>query len=244
MKTHLLIATATLVLSTSSCTTYSFGHRDRNCNPDERLESLVAAYDACKGGSAEDDGRLIVDCDREWNAIERLSIEFPEHAPSLMANAVIAYDERSPQKSQRYLDALLAIESSYPEAAILRSRVAMDEGNLQLARRVLDMQVAYTPNHAGVREALSSVLYMSRDLEGAGTQLALAEKLGAPAWRVAFNRGLIAEAAGRPADAQRLYRAAVDGNPDFTPAQDRLNRENAGSGYNQTKSPTGKTGGG
>lgn len=243
MKTHLLIATAALVITTS-CTTYSFGHRDRNCNPDERLQGLVAAYDACKNGTAEEDGRILVDCDRQWNDIERLSLEFPGHTPTLMANAVIAYGERAPQKSQRYLDALFAIEKSYPEAAVLRSRVAMDEGNMQLARRVLEMQTAYTPNHAGVREALSSVLYMNHDLEGAEKELAQAEKLGAPAWRVAFNRGLIAEAAGRPADAQRQYRAALDGNPDFAPARARLDGENAGSGYNKATSPPGAAGGG
>lgn len=209
-------------LCASGCATNSsFGHRDTSCNPDERLADLVAAYESCRDGSGHY-GDLIPDCGSEWLAIERLALEFPRHVPTLMANAVIAYDEREPVKAKRYLDALFTLERSHPDAAVLRSRVAIDEGNMPLARRVLETQVAYTPNEPSVREALSSVHYMSHDLDAAVREITAAEKLGAPAWRVAFNRGLIAEAAGRPTDAQRYFQAALDANPEFAPARARL----------------------
>lgn len=224
------ISFATLALLIAGCqTNYSFGHRDPYCNPDERLEELLAAYEDCRTGHSVHEDDLVADCSSEWLAVERLAIEFPRHVPTLMANAVIAYDERDPIKAKRYLDGLFSLENSHPDAAILRCRVAIDEGNLPLARRVVETQLAYTPNEAGVHEAYSSVLYMSRDIDGAVREISMAEKLGAPAWRVAFNRGLIAEAAGRPNDAQRYYQAALDGNPDFAPARARLSGARSGS---------------
>ena len=227
MKTHPFLAV--LALSLSSCATGTFGHRDPNCNPDERLEGLVAAYDECHSGRQQTSNDLIFDCSAEWLAIERLATEFPRHAPTLMANAVIAYDEHDRVKAKRYLDALFSIEDSHPVGAVLRSRVAIDEGNMPMARRVIETQIAYTPNEHAVREAYSSILYMSRDLEGAAREITLAEKQGAPPWRVAYNRGLIAEAGGRTADAQRQYQAALDANPEFTPARARLTGAKTGS---------------
>jgi tetratricopeptide (TPR) repeat protein len=218
-----------MALASSACTTASFGHRERNTDPDERLDALVSAYQDSRGGKDTNDSHLLVDAERSAAELEQLALEFPRHVRTLQANAVIAYDNHDHAKTQRYLAALFAVEPSYPEAAILRSRVAIDEGNLPLARRQLEAQVDYTPNHAGVREALSSVLYMSGDLDGAARSIAVAEKLGAPAWRVAFNRGLLAEAAGRPADAQRFYRAALDANPEFEPAKARMEGAKAGS---------------
>lgn len=210
-------------------TNYSFGHRDPECNPDMRLEKLVQAYDECHDGGSQQSNGIIFDCSAEWLEIERLATEFPRHVPTLMANAVIAYDEKDRVKSKRYLDAIFSIENSHPDAAVLRSRVAIDEGNMPLARRVIETQLAYTPNEPSVREAYSSILYMSQDLEGATREIALAEKQGAPAWRVSYNRGLIAEAAGRAADAQQHFQAAVDANPQFMPARARLTGGKAGS---------------
>jgi tetratricopeptide (TPR) repeat protein len=226
---HAFTLLAVAVCVTSCNTNYSFGHRDPNCNPDERLEGLVRAYDECHDGNENYSNGIIFDCSEEWLAIERLATEFPRHVPTLMANAVIAYDERDRVKSKRYLDALFSIENSHPTAAVLRSRVAIDEGNMPLARRVIETQLAYTPNDPSVREAYSSVLYMSKDLEGATREIAVAEKQGAPAWRVAYNRGLIAEAAGRGADAQRQFQAALDANPEFAPARARLTSTKGGS---------------
>lgn len=229
MKLHATILALALAFVASACTTYSFGHRDTNCDPDERLAQLLDDYEECHRHSDGNGTHLAVDCDRAAVAIERLATEFPRHVPTLQAIAVIAYDNGDRAKAQRYLAAVFAIEPSYPEAAILRSRVAIEEGNLRLAREQLENQVVYTPNHAGVHEALSSVYYLSGEMERASSAITRAEKLGAPAWRVAFNRGLLAEAAGRTTEAQRQYRAALDANPEFTPARARLDGAPAGT---------------
>jgi hypothetical protein len=53
-------------------------------------------------------------------------------------------------------------------------------------------------------------------------ELSMAGALGAPAWRVAYHRGLIEEASGRLAQASRFYEEALQGNPGWPPAESRL----------------------
>jgi tetratricopeptide (TPR) repeat protein len=216
-----------LVLPLAACTSYSFGHRDTNCDPDQRLDALL---DQWEQGKDPNSGRIVVDNDRIRYDIERLSLEFPAHVRTQMACAVLAYEAKEPEKAQNYLDRVLKDQPGHPEAGILRSRIAIDEGNLQLAKRVLETQVQYRPDNAGLREALSGVLYMSKDLEGAKAAIAAAERLGAPAWRVAFHRGLIAEASGDVAEARRQYQAAAESNPEYQPAKARLSGMNAAGG--------------
>ncbi len=251
MSTHATMKNTTiacaLLLSAviTACQGSSFGHRSPECDPDKRLAELLHDYDACKNGRGEGDGgnQVLVDCDRVWNQIERLSMDFPRHAPSMMANAVIAYDERQNDKADRYLNTVFSLQPVHAEAAILKSRIAIEVGNLPAAQRLLANQVRCTPDHAGLREALSAVLYMSGDLPGAGASLDMAEGLGAPPWRIAFNRGLIAEKSGDRSAAEQQYEAAVAGNPEFQPAQSRLAGIRAMSGYNSAASPPAVEGG-
>ena len=119
-------------------------------------------------------------------------------------------------------DRILAAEPVHPDAAVLRGQCAIRDGNLPAAVRLLEQQKSYSPDHAGVREALSATYFVMKELDPAARELDAAEKLGAPAWRIAYNRGLIAEAKGDRAGALAAYQAAVDANPDFGPARSRL----------------------
>lgn len=243
MKTFTsIVAALLLTICGTSCKSYSFGHRDPNCNVDERLAGLLAAYDRAKQ-PGEHKKEYLVDCDRVRNSIERLALEFPTHVPTLMANAVLAHDALENTKSARYLDSLFSLEPVHADAAVLRSEIALDEGNLPGARRLVEAQISYAPDHARLREMHSLVLYLSRDLEGARAEIGAAEKLGAPAWRVAYHRGLIAESAGDVAEARRQLQTAVDANPEFKPARSRLTGIDAGTSYNAAQSPPGKDGG-
>jgi len=240
---HLIAALA--LFAGAACSTTTFGHRDPDCNPDSRLAKLMAHYQDCRAGHIPDgqDGQVLFDCDRVPTEIAHLLLEFPNHAPTLMANAVIAYDAHDPAQAEHYLDRVLAAEPIHPEAAILKSRIGIETGNLPSAKRLLEEQVHLSPDHAGLRESYSAVLYLSGDLRDASTQLDAAERLGAPPWRIAFNRGLIAEKAGDGKKAEQQYEAAVAANPEFKPAQSRLAGKRAETGYNANPSPPGKTGG-
>lgn len=243
IRTLLLSLCAAFALA--ACHT-SFGHRDQACSPDQRLDELLDQYDHAKNGGVDalDGGRhLVYDCERIHNEIERLALEFPRHPRILLANGALAYETREPEKAAGYLDDLFEIEPSSPDGAVLRSRIAIDAGNVPAAKRLLTTQLGYRPDHAGLHEALASALYLERDLAGARMELALAERLKAPSWRVAYHRGLIAEAAGDVEGAQREFQRAHDENPQFTRAKSRLEGARAANGYNASLPPV-KSGGG
>ena len=154
----------------------------------------------------------------------------PLHAPTLMANAVVAYDERQPIKAQQYLDQILAQPRSYPDAVVLRSRIAIEEGNLPFARRLLEQQIRLVPDHAGLHETFGAALYLDGQLEDATRELTSAAGLGAPGWRIAYHLGLVDEAAGRFDEALKHYAEALAGNPGWAPAQSRANALRARAG--------------
>jgi Flp pilus assembly protein TadD len=66
-------------------------------------------------------------------------------------------------------------------------------------------------------------LYLDGRLPEATLELTTAQVLGAPRWRVAYHLGLVEEAAGRFAEASRHYGEALEGNPEWAPAQSRFN---------------------
>ncbi|MBL8861918.1 MAG: tetratricopeptide repeat protein [Planctomycetes bacterium] len=227
-RSHLLFALVALLAG--GCATSSFGHRSENCDPDQRLEQLLDAYESGRNGGINSSGNLLADCQRARNAIERLALEFPAHAPTLLAAGQLAYENGEREKAQNYVDQIFRLQPIYPAAGVLRAQIATDEGNVPLARRVLETQIQYTPDHALLRESHAKVLFLSGDLSGAASAVDAAEALGAPAWRVAFHRGLIAEKAGRAAEARAQYQACIDANPSYAAAKSRLSGMNAQGG--------------
>ena len=211
-----------------ACTTPYPGYRHEGMGPDERLLDLVDAHQAnvarhaAMGPRKTDEDYLLVDSGRVMNELRRLHLEFPTHVPTLFTLASFAYGSGQSARAGGYLDTLFDIQPVHPEAGILRSRIALDEGNLAAARRVLDQQVRYTPDHAGLREAASCVAYLDHDLEQARTELVMARRLGAPPDRVAFNLGLIEEGVGNTAEAIQNYEVALSHNPEFAQAKSRL----------------------
>jgi tetratricopeptide (TPR) repeat protein len=147
-----------------------------------------------------------------------------------MANAVIAYDEKRTVDAQQFLDLILGQGRTYPDAAVLRGEIAIEEGNVPYALRMLEEQIGLAPAHAGLRETHAAALYVDGRMAEARNELALAERLGAPRWRIAYHRGLIEEAAGRRDQAATYYMEAVTGNPSFEPAASRLKALRASAG--------------
>src|SRR5215470_4206934 len=163
-----------------------------------------------RGGGSE--------CDRLELEIARLAVVCPGHAPTLMANAVIAYDNHRPTEAQQYLDQILSQPRPYPDAAVLRAQIALEEGNVPFARRLVEQEIMLVPDHAGLHEMRAAIFFLDRRLDDARNELARAEALGAPRWRVAYHLGVIEELSGRPEEAARLYMEALQGNPDWAAA--------------------------
>jgi len=154
--------------------------------------------------------------------IDDLAARCPRHSPTLFASAVLAYAAGDREGAARGLDAALASEPSHVGASVLRSRIAIEEGNLPLARRLVERANHLRPAEAPLREAHAATLYLSGRLADASAALDAAERLGAPAWRIAFNRGLVAEASGSVADAEAQYRKSLEARPSFDAARQRL----------------------
>ena len=191
-------------------------------NPDAQLASLMQPLEALreKGCVASANGRS--ECDRLRVDIERLALVCPGHAPTLMANAVFAYEEHRPIKAQQYLDELLSQPGSHADAAALRARIAVEEGNLNFARRLLTTQIRMAPNHAGLHETLGAALYLAGQLDEAARELGAASALGAPRWRIAYHLGLIEEAAGRVTNALSYYNESNAAHPGWPPVEARI----------------------
>lgn len=163
-----------------------------------------------------------VDCERIRKNLERLAIEFPRDVPVLMANAVIAFETQRYSRSQMYLDRVLALETTHPDAAALRVELAVREGNLRFARRLVDEQIELAPDRGKLREARAAVRYLSGDYLGAERDLEAALALGVPPARVAYHKGLLAEARGHSLEAIDHYGRALELDPGDEKAASRL----------------------
>jgi predicted Zn-dependent protease len=206
------------------CATRSPLVRQQCYNPDAQLANVLPAFEELRARGC-DEATVQAgpsECERMQREIERLAVVCPGHAPTLMANAVIAYDDRRPAEAQQMLDVVLSQPRAYPDAAVLRARIAIEEGNIPFARRLLTQQIRLVPDHAGLHETHAAALYLEGNLQESRTELTMASALGAPRWRVAYHLGLIEETSGRSDEATRLYQEAVTGNPGWEPAESRL----------------------
>jgi len=172
------------------------------------------------GGCQVDNGQH---CEVLRSEIERLSIDCPNNPEVLMANALLAFDLRNFARTQQLLDELFSLPGTYPEAAALRARLSLEQGNIPFALRFLNEQINQSGDHAGLRETYASALYLAGRFDDAMAQIAIAQRLGTPAWRVAYCQGLIEEAAGKFEAAKVRYQEALQARPGWQPAGSRLN---------------------
>lgn len=211
MRQSILVVMAMLFLV--ACTTNPWD-RAEVADPDRELNELLRELD-----EARREGEGVPEI--EWE-IRRLAVFVPRHVPTKMANALIAYRNTDRSLAQQYLDGIFDIQPSHPEAAMLRSTIAIEEGNAPYARKLLAQQIKFRPDHAGLHEHQAGVLYLLQDYEASRAAIDRAARLGAPPWRVAYHLGLLEEATGNTAAATRYYNDCLDVNPAWEPARARL----------------------
>ena len=199
--------------------------RQQCYNPDARLARLLQPYQELRAKDCTVDENIDrggLECDRLEREIAILGVVCSAHAPTLLANAVIAYDKQRPADSQQMLDVILSQPHGYPDAAVLRARIAIEEGNIPFAQRMLLQQIKLVPDHAGLHETYAAALYLGGKMAESRSELTMAGLLGAPRWRIAYHLGLIEEALGLGVEASQLYAEALQGNPGWAPADSRL----------------------
>ena len=206
-----------------SCAVLNPRSHDAPRDPDAESAAIRAAWNKVRSDEEgnEQPGRM----DREEQLLdqaESLALEYPKHEPSLMLCAGLSYALRRPERSRAYLDSILNVDPAHADAATLRARIAIEAGSVPYATGLLERTIELRPDHAGLRETLASAYYLSDRPKDALDVLDAAERLGAPAFRIAYNRGLIAEGEGRVEEAAGHYRDALAARPGWPPAQRRL----------------------
>nr|WP_067290496.1 hypothetical protein [Marinobacterium profundum] len=230
MKKFMLlrIATAGVLLTVlAGCASDMDRRRTEQPDPNVRLDEMLGLYhqsvasgSACAEIWASDRGTI--DCERILREVERLQVEFPNHERILMTNAVLNYETGRADKSQFLLDQLLARRGPHPEAAIMRARIAVEEGNTRLARDVLQREIMLSPSYSELREALAASFYLEGKYDEAERALAIASRLGSPQWRLDYHSGLLSEARQQWLQACKSYQHALELNAGFQPAIGRL----------------------
>jgi len=162
------------------------------------------------------------DCEALRAQIERLSVDCPANSDVLMANALLAFEDRNFVRAQQLLDEMAANGTQTADAAVMRARIALDQGNLQYALKFLAQQIRQSGAHSGLRETYASALFLANRWDEADQELAAAGKLGAPAWRVAYGQGLIEESRGNFMLAGFRYQHALTAKPGWKEAESRL----------------------
>jgi Flp pilus assembly protein TadD len=142
--------------------------------------------------------------------------------PTVLAAASLAFETGDAPAAQRSLDEVARLVPRDAGATVLRARIAVKEGNLRYARRLVEGEIRLVPDSPALRETLAGILYLQRHFAEARVALQAAARLGAPAWRIAYHLGLLDEAVGDAEAAARRYAEAVDLNPAWHPARARL----------------------
>jgi len=201
--------------------------REAEPAPDQRLDYLLAEYRELQAEQYEcfelrDVESGTTDCARLMREFYRLYAEFPHNPRVQMSAAAMAYESGQVDRAQFLLDQLLGAQGSHPEAAILRSQIALEEGNPTLAIDLLARQIRMAPARADLREAQAAAYYVEGRYPQARIALGLSGRLGAPGWRISYHQGLICESELKWAEACRFYATALEQKGDFVPAQARL----------------------
>ena len=207
------VAGLAIVVFLTAC---SLWDPDYEPNPDDQLRGLL------HGLSDPESSADAAFVERTRFAIVQLATRFPGHVPSKVAAAAIQIERGEPQRAQGLLDRALTLDATHVEARVLRVRMAVSDGNLELARSLVDDGLNLRPDAFKLQESSAWISQLSGEHVEALTALSKAEALGAPPWRVAYHRGLIEEQRGQWRAAEQHYRRALDANGACEQARRRL----------------------
>jgi len=151
-----------------------------------------------------------------------LTLSYPHHNEINVIAALVYFQTGRTMDSQLLLDKVLSQAKPMPEAAILRSQIAMQEGNINLARKLLNRQLQLVPDHPELYAALASTYYLEGRYEQSQNLLQTADRLGAPAWRTSYHLALLHEAQQHWPTACQYYVATLNRLPRHAPSLSRL----------------------
>lgn len=185
--------------------------------------------------NCHDTNKIMVDCFRLASELSALYLQYPNHKRILMASALVEFEIGNTNTSQQLLDILLSKRGAYPEAAILRSRIAMEDGNLNLARTIIKRQLNLTPYNPYLYEIQAAYYYAEGHYKKALQAIRSAELFLKDDWRISYHRGIIYEAQKQWYKACKEYKGVLKRAPNnqILQAKILLLRHHAGCYVNQ-----------
>ncbi|PKH32632.1 tetratricopeptide repeat protein [Shewanella sp. ALD9] len=220
--THFRLSTVIVVaLVSSACST---SQTKREYQPDDQLTAMLKQYNVNQTDGVNCQGyqSAISDCERLSNDLGALSMTYPKHQQIGFTAAIVYHQIGRDVDSQMVLDRLLSQQQPVSEVAILRSKLAMQEGNINLARTVLQRQVQLQPDHPELHATLAASYYLEGRYEKAEAVIATADRLGAPVWRTSYHLGLIHEAQSNWSQACHFYADTLSYQPAHRQSLSRL----------------------
>ena len=231
MRIHIKLATMfslILVFTLSGCASKGGLSADKaEQDPNTRINKILIAYQAeLKEGSscrvATQAWSETIDCEGLLREAMALYAAFPNNERVKLATAAMLYQSGRPIDAAYLLDQILKYHQPRPEAAILRSRIAIEDGNLAFAKKLIDEQIQLNPTYHDLHEVLASIYFLKRNYAQSFNTLIRSEQLGAPSWRVSYHRGLIFEKQGKLEAACQQYFSSVSQNPEFAAPEGRI----------------------
>ncbi|WP_025565804.1 hypothetical protein [Psychromonas sp. SP041] len=163
--------------------------------------------------NCHDINQPMVDCFRLASELSALYLKYPNHQRVIMASALVEFEIGNTGASQQLLDLILSKRGAYPEAAILRSRIAMEEGNLSLARAIVTRQLNITPYESNLYELQAAYYYLEGKYSKALLSMTSAERFMGNHWRIGYHRGIIYEAQKEWYKACKEYKGVLEEQP-------------------------------
>lgn len=222
IKKVVIATIASSLIFIQGCATH--GGKVSGSNPDQRLDQILGKHNVVlhQPISCHSRDQRSIDCRTLARSLESLMMEFP-HAPRiLIATAFVQYQLGRTLDSQFTLDQALSLSIPMPEAAVLRSRIAMSDGNFSLAKTIISRHLRLAPDYAPLYETEAASFYFQGRYGNALASLRQAEMLGTPPWRIHYHRGMIHEAMSRHSDACSDYAKVVNEIPGHPMANAKL----------------------
>jgi tetratricopeptide (TPR) repeat protein len=219
-----------LVLGLSGCSVFNHEPIPDLGDPNVRLEAILdELYDArAKERGEIDEEHPDYDDIRPTAVVlrdlETLSFDFPDHPGVRYACGAAAYATGNKRQAEAHLDAALSANPRLTEAAALRARLSIEEGNYPRAQRLVSDGLLLAPDSADLVLLRAQLQDLAGDAQGALVSIDLAQRLGTEEWRADYHRALVYENLGLVGEAEAALRRSLEAQPDFAQARARLNR--------------------
>lgn len=192
-------------------------------DPMGKLTQTLAEYQVTEGElNCHTAQQARVDCEGLASALAALNLQYPNNQRIALNGAMVYFELGRYNDSQLLLDQLLAQPYANAEAAVLRSQLALMEGNFTLARSVIQRQLEWVPDHPELYAAQAASYYLEGRYEKARGALRAADRLGLASWRTSYHLGLIYEAQQQWPMACSHYTRVLQLQPNHRAAVGRL----------------------